>query len=59
MAQAYVFNFPVTFRSGVPVQQLRHPTRPAGVQSTWIDATLVYFGFATGDFNFDNGIFGG
>ncbi|OWK47546.1 DUF2612 domain-containing protein [Fimbriiglobus ruber] len=59
MAQAYVFNFPVTFDLQYLFNNYDVLPRPAGVSSTWIDATLVYFGFATGDFNFDNGIFGG
>lgn len=59
MTQAYIFNFPVTFDLQYLFNNYDILPRPAGVSSTYIDATLVYFGFATGDYNFDNGIFGG
>jgi hypothetical protein len=59
MAQEYVFDFPVTFDLKYLFNNYDILPRPAGVSSTWIDATLVYFGFAPDDYNFDNGIFQG
>ena len=58
MAQIYIFNFPVTADLKYLFNNYDILPRPAGVSSAWVDATLIYWGFATGDFNFDNGIFG-
>jgi len=58
MTQAYIFDFPVTYDLQYLFNNYDILPRPAGVSSTWVDATLTYFGFATGDYNFDNGIFG-
>lgn len=59
MTQTYIFNFPVTYDLRFLFSNFDILPRPAGVSSTWVDATLVYFGFAPNDYNFDNGIFGG
>ena len=59
MTQTYVFNFPVTSDLQYLFNHYDILPRPAGVSSQWIDATLVHFGFASGDYNFDNGVFGG
>lgn len=59
MTQTYIFNFPVTFNLQYLFNNYDILPRPAGVESHWVDATLIYFGFRTTDFNFDNGIFGG
>jgi Protein of unknown function (DUF2612) len=59
MSQAYIFDFPVTADLAYLFNNYDILPRPAGVSSQWVDATLTYFGFADGDFNFDNGIFGG
>jgi hypothetical protein len=59
MSQSYIFDFPVTYDLQYLFRNYDILPRPAGVSSTWIDATLTYFGFATGDYNFNNGIFGG
>jgi hypothetical protein len=58
MTQTYIFNFPVTSDLAYLFNHYDILPRPAGVGSQWIDATLTYFGFAAGDYNFDNGIFG-
>lgn len=58
MTQTYIFDFPVTFDLQYLFDNYDILPRPAGVSSTWVDATRDYFGFASGDFNFDNGTFG-
>jgi Protein of unknown function (DUF2612) len=58
MTQAYIFSFPVTADLQYLFNNYDILPRPAGVSSQWIDATLTYFGFAAGDYNFDNGVFG-
>ncbi|HZZ80044.1 MAG TPA: DUF2612 domain-containing protein [Gemmataceae bacterium] len=58
MTQTYIFNFPVTADLQYLFNNYDILPRPAGVASTWIDATLLYWGFANADYNFDNGIFG-
>ncbi len=58
MTQEFVFNFPVTADLQYLFNNYDILPRPAGVSSTWTDSTLTYFGFADGDYNFDNGIFG-
>lgn len=57
MTQNYVFNFPVTADLQYLFNNYDILPRPAGVMSTWTDATLTYWGFRTTDFNFNNGIF--
>lgn len=61
MNQAYIFLFPVSWDLAYIFNNLDILPRPAGVGSTWIDATLHYFGFggSNGALNFDNGILGG
>lgn len=45
MAQQYVFAFPVTWDLAYLFNNYDILPRPAGVSSTWVDATLTYFGF--------------
>lgn len=61
MNQAYIFLFPVSWDLAYIFNNLDILPRPAGVGSTWMDATLHYFGFGgtNGALNFDNGILGG
>src|ERR1700761_3792994 len=49
MTQTYIFNFPVTADLEYLFNNYDILPRPAGVASQWIDATLVYWGFAAGD----------
>jgi hypothetical protein len=57
MTQAYVFDFPVTSDLAYLFNNFDILPRPAGVASSWVDATKVYFGFdGSGGYNFDNGI---
>lgn len=58
MTQEYVFNFSVPYDLAYIFNNYDLLPRPAGVSSSWTSTTLVYFGFAAGDYNFDNGIFG-
>lgn len=59
MTQAYIFNFALPADLVYLFQNYDILPRPAGVQSTYVDATLVYFGFNNFNFNFDHGILGG
>ena len=58
MTQMYVFNFPVTWDLAYLFNNYDILPRPAGVSSSVLDATLVYFGFNDFNDNFDNGNFG-
>jgi Protein of unknown function (DUF2612) len=58
MTQTYFFNFPVTWDLAYLFKNYDVLPRPAGVSSSVIDATLVYFGFNTFNDNFDNGNYG-
>lgn len=58
MSQRYIFNFPVTADLRYLFDNYDILPRPAGVKSSYGDATLDYFGFAPDDLNFDNGNFG-
>ena len=58
MTQQYIFNFPLTFDLQYLFNNYDILPRPAGVASRYADATLPNFGFAPGDYNFDNGVFG-
>lgn len=59
MTQTYIFNFPVTWDFAYLLNNFDLLPRPAGVGSSWIDATLMYFGFDAAHPNFDNAILGG
>jgi hypothetical protein len=59
MTQTYIFNFPVAWDLKYLLNNYDILPRPAGVQSSWIDNTLEYFGFESYNFNFDNGILAG
>lgn len=60
MTQSYIFNFPLTWDLTYLFTNYDLLPRPAGVQSNFQDATLVYFGFnGSGGVNFDNGVLGG
>ena len=56
MSQEYVFDFPLTWDLIYLFNNYDILPRPAGVSSGFIDATKIYFGFAPGEYNFDNGI---
>lgn len=56
MTQTYIFNFPVTADLAFVLNNLDILPRPAGVGSSWIDATEPFFGFDSAHPNFDNGI---
>lgn len=58
MTQTYVFAFTITADLVYLFNTFDILPRPAGVSSQWIDSTLAYWGFAVGDYNFDNGTFG-
>ena len=58
MTQRYIFNFPLPYDLQYLFNHYDILPRPAGVASSYADATLTYFGFAPGDYNFDNGNFG-
>ncbi|MHC5542322.1 DUF2612 domain-containing protein [Singulisphaera rosea] len=58
MTQYYFFAFPLTFDLKYLFNNYDILPRPAGVQSTWTDTPDAFFGFAIGDYNFDNGNFG-
>lgn len=58
MTQRYVFNFPIPYGMQYLFNHFDILPRPAGVASTYTDSTQQFFGFAVGDDNFDNGIFG-
>jgi Protein of unknown function (DUF2612) len=58
MTQGYIFDFPLTADLRYLFDNYDVLPRPAGVQSAYTDATLTYWGFAAGDYNFDNGNFG-
>lgn len=55
MTQAFIFNFPVTGDLIYLFNNYDILPRPAGVASSYIDDTLVYFGFNSFNNNFDNG----
>lgn len=58
MEQEYVFIFPVTWDLAYVFNNLDLLPRPAGVGSSWIDATLTYFGFGPDGGQFDLSILG-
>ncbi len=56
MTQTYIFNFPVPAELAYVLNNVDLLPRPAGVGSSWVDATLTYFGFDAIHPNFGNGI---
>lgn len=58
MTQAYIFLFPLTADLIYLFNNYDILPRPAGVQSSYIDGTITYFGFNSFNVNFDNGILG-
>lgn len=58
MTQVYFFNFALPFDLKYLFNNYDVLPRPAGVASYWTDAPDAFWGFAPGDYNFDNGIFG-
>ena len=56
MTQGYIFLFPVTWDLAYIFNNLDILPRPAGVGSSWIDATLPYFGFGPANLGFDQAI---
>lgn len=59
MTQYYFFNFTLPFSLKYLFNNYDILPRPAGVESTYTDVPDAFFGFALGDYNFDNGIFYG
>ena len=59
MSQLYIFNFSVTADLIYLFSNYDILPRPAGVQSSFYDNTLQYFGFAPDSLNFYNGTFYG
>lgn len=58
MTQYYFFNFTLPFELKYLFNNYDILPRPAGVESTYTDVPDAFFGFALGDYNFDNGVFG-
>ena len=59
MTQTYIFNFPVNWELAYAFNNLDILPRPSGVGSSWIDATLEYFGFDSAHLSFDQATLGG
>jgi len=58
MAQIYVFNFPLTWDLKYLFDNFDIFPRPAGVESSYRDATVNSWGFGANNANFGNGNFG-
>lgn len=56
MTQEYIFEFALSAELQYLFNNYDILPRPAGVSSTYTVNLTTYFGFASGDFNFDNGI---